>query len=122
MKLKEIINELIEKKYGNPREMAFDLRETEMDIRRLAGLAGGSQRNQEKIFQFTLKILPVCHELGIDPAQNLNPPTELEIIAEVDSNDKTARGAQTRGKTVTKKAGVSVVSTRRIAGASGKNR
>lgn len=72
MQLKEIVNELLKRKFHNSqREMAQALEIGEMDLRRLAGIVPGSRRNQEKIFQITLKVLPMCDALGIDPAQEL---------------------------------------------------
>jgi len=95
---------------------------SEMDIRRIAGIDPGSRRNQEKIFQFILKLLPVCDELGIDPAQNLPLPIEGEVIQRV----KTAReGISSDAKGGTdgaQKGRAGSFSPRRIAGASGKSR
>jgi hypothetical protein len=74
MKLKEIIAEIIEKKFPElpetqrPRALARVLDVGEMDARRLI-VAG---RNQEKLFTvIIMKLLPLCEELGIDPAQEL---------------------------------------------------
>jgi hypothetical protein len=73
MKLKEIIAEIIEKKFSDlpetqrPRALAKDLDVGEMDARRLI-VAG---RNQEKLFAVIMKLLPLCDELGIDPAREL---------------------------------------------------
>ena len=73
MQLKEIITEILEKKYsGIPRKMASALDLGEMDIRRAAGIDPGSRRNQEKIFQLVMKIIPLCKEIGIDPARELS--------------------------------------------------
>ena len=73
MQLNEVINEIVEKKFANvvetrrPRELAHLLRIGEMDARRLME----SGRNQRKQFEIFMRLLPVCKELGIDPARDL---------------------------------------------------
>lgn len=69
MQLKEVVNELLEKKFaGSTRAMATVLGVSEMDIRRLTGIDPGTRRNQNKLFQIFLKIVPLCQEIGIDLA------------------------------------------------------
>jgi hypothetical protein len=79
MQLKEIVNEILQKKFhGKALAMAQALQIGEMDIRRMSGMDPGSRRNQEKIFQITLKLLPFCKELDI----NLQPDSARELLHE----------------------------------------
>lgn len=60
----------------------------------------------EKAWQDFLRLIVFCREHGIDPAKDLLPPTAQEVITDVESNDKTPRGAQTRAKARVKKKGL----------------
>ncbi len=74
MELKEIIAEIVQKKFSalpetqRPRALAKVLDVGEMDARRLID-AG---RNQEKQFAISRKVLSLCAELDINPAQDLS--------------------------------------------------
>lgn len=79
--LRDLTNEILEKKYhGDTKAMARALLVDNMDVRRLAGKDPGSGRNQQKIFELTLRLLPICKELGIDPARELNTPMARDIV------------------------------------------
>lgn len=80
--LKEIAREILEKKFANdPRKMATALELDLMYVRRATGLAALDGTTQQKTFEFTLKLLPLCKELGIDPAQDLiRHPSEGELL------------------------------------------
>jgi len=103
MQLKEIVAEILEKKYsGIPRKMANALDLGEMDIRRAAGIDPGSRRNQEKIFQLVMKIIPICKELKIDPAQELSDEAVTGGLIN-DSVGKTSKIDQRKKKASGKK-------------------
>lgn len=110
MELKEIAKEILQKKFrGETRPMAEALKIGEMDLRRLAGIDPGSRRNQEKIFQITLRILPLCKEVGIDPQPQPDPTPAQKLSKSPtggllnETMDKTAGGANAGAKTKGKK-------------------
>ena len=53
----------------------------------------------------SLRLLPICDELGIDPAQDLEPPTAEGVIQDVQTNGSTTGGPLHRAKAKTKKKG-----------------
>jgi hypothetical protein len=74
MQLREMVSEILEKKFsGSPRKMAAEMDLSEMDVRRLAGIEPGTRRNQEKLFRVILKLIPYCVEL------NLIQESDLEV-------------------------------------------
>jgi hypothetical protein len=85
-----------------------------MDIRRAAGIDPGSRRNQEKVFQLVMKLLPLCSELNIDPARELKvAETEKEALRYVSKEiDRETFSAHPRGKKRRKKKAVSPIPAR----------
>ena len=66
MQLIELARQVHEKKFDKSvRRMAQALDCGEMDVRRLIGLAPGAGRNQEKLWQIIVKLVPLCKEIGI---------------------------------------------------------
>jgi transcriptional regulator with XRE-family HTH domain len=94
MQLREVIREIRRKKNWTQAEMAQKLRVSQQNIQGMEN--AGS--NLEKQFAIFLKLLPVCRESGIDPAQDLNPPSDEEVLDEIKSDDKTPRGNARRRK------------------------
>lgn len=81
MELREIINKIVEKKFSalpetrRPAALAKLLDIGETDARRLM-VAG---RNQEKQFQIFLRLMPICEDMGINPAQqSQRPPSRIQ--------------------------------------------
>jgi hypothetical protein len=123
MQLKEIVGELLEKKFhSSTRELARALDIGEMDVRRIAGFDPGSRRNQEKIFQVSLKIMRLCNEMGIDPAQELKMPSDEEVLNAIQSPGPTTRGNAKKRKKGHEAPITSLISARRIGGSRGKIR
>lgn len=90
--LKEIAREILEKKFSkDPNKMAAALGLDLMYVRRAVGLAALDGTTQQKTFEFTLKLLPICKELGIDPAQELKAPTDQEVLHEIEPDGKKTR-------------------------------
>lgn len=74
----------------------------------------------EQHWQIFLKLLPLCKELGIDPAQDLKAPTDPEVLKYVESNGKKARRDEGQGKKRNEKAATRTVPARRTHGNQGK--
>jgi len=93
VKVKEIIQQILQKKFRAQSELAARLGVVPSDIQRLAS-AG---RNQEKQFQLFLGFMTICSELGIDPyapsAQELNK----DIVVRKALQDEMAAVAQQKG-------------------------
>src|SRR5690242_19305892 len=114
--LKEIAAEIMEKKFsGDPVKMVRELKIDLSYVRRMVGSAPHKGTGQQKTFEFTVRMLELCKELGIDPARELkkeNPHlTEKGIIAHVTQHDQTTGGNVKEGQASTKKTGLSAIPT-----------
>lgn len=97
--LKEIATEILERKFsGDPKKMASALESDLMYVRRLVGLAALDGATQQKTFEFTIRLLPICKELKIDPAQELESPSDMEVLDEIKHPGKKARRDEPKGK------------------------
>ena len=104
MKLHEIIKELTEKRPDGSRHytqetLAVKLKTNQPTISQMK--TGVMWQEHWELF---LRLLPLCRELGLDPARDLKEwPTAAEVIAHVEQHAETTRKDASQGKNGTKK-------------------
>lgn len=120
MQLREIIKRIRQEKNWTQVQMAAELHVSQQNIQGMEN--AGS--NLEKQWSLFLKLIPVCRDVGIDPAQDLNvavaeKETTRYVKKQADQTIVATHSPATRGN---KKKIIGRVQKSRIASSSGKNR
>lgn len=110
MQLREVIKEIRHRKNWTQAQLAAHLQTNQQNVQGMEN-AGA---NLEKAFALFLKLLPICQDIGIDPARHLKiAEAEREVIRyAVQEIDREASRSDAHRTKRRKKKGSSVFSTR----------